>query len=76
MTWHEVCFNMPGAIREVLVAWEQEALSVTDVKRILDTMQAPMCCLPVCAAAWLCSYMQVNLQNLFNIAKYGIVIDV
>uniref|UniRef100_A0A1B6MRZ1 Mediator of RNA polymerase II transcription subunit 24 n=1 Tax=Graphocephala atropunctata TaxID=36148 RepID=A0A1B6MRZ1_9HEMI len=63
MTWHEVCFNMPGAIREVLVAWEQEALSVTDVKRILDAMQAPMCCLPVCAATWLCSYMQVSPQD-------------
>lgn len=63
MTWHEVCFNMPGAIREVLIAWEQEALSVTDVKRILDTMQAPMCCLPVCAAAWLCSYMQVRSNH-------------
>lgn len=60
MKWHEICLNVPGAIREVLVAWEQEALSPTDVKRILDAMQTPMCCLPVCAAAWLCSHMQVS----------------
>uniref|UniRef100_A0A1B6DIW1 Mediator of RNA polymerase II transcription subunit 24 n=1 Tax=Clastoptera arizonana TaxID=38151 RepID=A0A1B6DIW1_9HEMI len=63
MSWDDICINMPGAISEVLVAWEQEALSATDVKRILDAMQTPMCCLPVCAAAWLCSYMQVSPQD-------------
>lgn len=59
MKWHEVCWSIPAAIKEVLVAWEHEALTANDVKRILDTMKARMCCLPVCAAAWLCSYMQV-----------------
>ncbi|RZF38214.1 hypothetical protein LSTR_LSTR005575 [Laodelphax striatellus] len=63
LKWHEVCVNVPGAIREVLVAWEYGALSPTDVKRILDAMRARMCCLPVCAAAWLCSYMQVLHQD-------------
>ncbi|XP_075220202.1 mediator complex subunit 24 isoform X2 [Lycorma delicatula] len=63
MKWHEVCVNVPGAIKEVLVAWEYGALSPTDVKRILDAMRARMCCLPVCAAAWLCSYMQVLHQD-------------
>lgn len=57
--WHEVCWSIPLAIKEVLVAWEHEALTANDVKRILDTMKARMCCLPVCATAWLCSYMQV-----------------
>lgn len=57
--WHEVCWSVPQAIKEVLVAWEHEALTANDVKGILDTMKAKMCCLPVCAAVWLCSYMQV-----------------
>lgn len=61
--WHEVCWSIPLAIKEVLVAWEHEALTPNDVKRILDTMKARMCCLPVCATAWLCSYMQILPQD-------------
>lgn len=57
--WHEVCLHVPAAIKEVLVAWEHGAVTANDVKRILDAMRSRMCCLPVCAAAWLCSYMQV-----------------
>lgn len=58
--WHEVCRHVPAATRELLFAWEQGALSPTDVKRALDAMRSRMGCLPVCAAAWLCSYMQVK----------------
>ncbi|XP_066998835.1 mediator of RNA polymerase II transcription subunit 24 [Anabrus simplex] len=61
--WHEVCLHIPAAIKEVLLAWEHGALSPTDVKRILDAMRSRMCCLPVCAAAWLCSYMQILHQD-------------
>lgn len=57
--WHEVCLHVPAAIKEVLLAWEHGAVTANDVKRILDAMRSRMCCLPVCAAAWLCSYMQV-----------------
>ncbi|XP_063216057.1 mediator of RNA polymerase II transcription subunit 24 [Bacillus rossius redtenbacheri] len=61
--WHEVCMLVPSAIREVLIAWEHGVMSANDVKRILDAMRSRMCCLPVCAAAWLCSYMQVQHQD-------------
>ncbi|KAG8222808.1 hypothetical protein J437_LFUL005014 [Ladona fulva] len=61
--WHEICLNVPAAIREVLFAWEQGALSPNDVKRVLDAVRSRMCCLPVCAAAWLCSYMQILHQD-------------
>lgn len=50
-----------GATHDVLVAWENSTLSSNDVKRILDSMRSSMFCLPICAAAWLCSYMQVYI---------------
>lgn len=56
--WQEVLFNIPGVMKEVLVAWEQGALLVPDVKRILDAVRGRMCCLPLVAAAWLCNYMR------------------
>nr|CAD7433236.1 unnamed protein product [Timema monikensis] len=61
--WHEVCHNVPGAIKEVLLAWEQGAVTSNDVKRILDVMRSRMCSLPVFATAWLCSYMQILHQD-------------
>lgn len=60
--------SVAAAMKEVVIAWQQEALSVTDVKRILDNMRQSMCCLPICASAWLCSYMQV-LKSLLNFFK-------
>ncbi|XP_065336321.1 mediator of RNA polymerase II transcription subunit 24 [Cloeon dipterum] len=57
--WHEVCQLVPAATKELLFAWEQGALSPTDVKLSLDNMRSRMGCLPVCAASWLCSYMQI-----------------
>ncbi|CAA9994340.1 unnamed protein product [Nesidiocoris tenuis] len=61
--WDVICLNVPAAMKEVAVAWEQGALSATDVKRILDNMKQTMCCLPICASNWLCSYMQVLQQD-------------
>jgi hypothetical protein len=65
--WHEVCLHVPAAIKEVLLAWEHGAVTANDVKRILDAMRSRMCCLPVCAAAWLCSYMQVSVFSYRNV---------
>jgi len=61
--WDKLCLCVPGAMKEVVVAWEQGALSATDVKRILDNMRLTMCCLPICASVWLCSYMQILHQD-------------
>ncbi|XP_067650609.1 mediator of RNA polymerase II transcription subunit 24-like isoform X2 [Haliotis asinina] len=55
--WHEVCNNTPFAIQEVLFAWEHGALSAENVRVILDNVKSRMCCLPVVACVWLCSYM-------------------
>lgn len=63
VSWDEVCLNIPGVIKEVLLAWEQGTLTANDVKRILDSIRSKLCCLPVCAAAWLCSYMQILHQD-------------
>ncbi|XP_017776104.1 PREDICTED: mediator of RNA polymerase II transcription subunit 24 [Nicrophorus vespilloides] len=56
--WGNILFSMSGVMREVLVAWEQGVLAAVDVKRILDAVRGKMCCLPLAAAAWLCSYMR------------------
>lgn len=57
--WHEVCVNIPMAIKEILVAWEHGAISTDSVKMILDNVKSRICCLPVCISAWLCSYINV-----------------
>lgn len=55
--WHEVCLNLPAAIKEVLLAWEHGAITADTVKSILDNVKSKMCCLPIVVSAWLCSYI-------------------
>ncbi|VVC40476.1 Mediator complex, subunit Med24, N-terminal [Cinara cedri] len=62
-SWDQICVSIIGATHDVLVAWENSTLSSNDVKRILDSMRSSMFCLPICAAAWLCSYMQILHQD-------------
>lgn len=62
-SWDQICITIIGATHDVLVAWENSTLSSNDVKRILDAMRSSMFCLPICAAAWLCSYMQVYILH-------------
>ncbi|XP_060520189.1 mediator of RNA polymerase II transcription subunit 24 [Cylas formicarius] len=59
----DVLFSMSGVMHEVLMAWEQGALVASDVKRILDAVRGKMCCLPIAAAAWLCSFMRTAPQE-------------
>eukprot|EP00058_Branchiostoma_floridae_P015206 XP_002600694.1 hypothetical protein BRAFLDRAFT_118555 [Branchiostoma floridae] len=56
--WQDVCTNIPFAIQEILTAWENGAVSADAVQKFCDNIKRHMCCLPVCIAAWLCSYMQ------------------
>ncbi|KAL1122381.1 hypothetical protein AAG570_003786 [Ranatra chinensis] len=63
LSWDSLCLSVPGAMKEVVLAWEQGTLSPTDVKRILDNMCQSMFCLPICASAWLCSYIQILHQD-------------
>lgn len=63
VSWDRICMSIPAVTKEVVLAWESGVLSPTDVKRILENMRQSMCCLPVCASAWLCSYMQILPQD-------------
>lgn len=63
LKWHEVCANLPAVLHQTLMAWEHETLSVNDVKNILENMRSKLLCYSVCAASWLCSYMQVVKQD-------------
>nr|SVE77342.1 EOG090X0HN8 [Daphnia lumholtzi]SVE77963.1 EOG090X0HN8 [Daphnia lumholtzi]SVE78592.1 EOG090X0HN8 [Daphnia lumholtzi] len=62
--WHDACFHVPAVIREILAAYESQLVSDEEVERILDTLRTQMCCLSVCAAAWLRFYIQVQPVNL------------
>ncbi|XP_057366748.1 mediator of RNA polymerase II transcription subunit 24-like [Daphnia carinata] len=62
--WHDACFHVPAVIREILAAYESQLVSDEEVERILDTLRTQMCCLSVCAAAWLRFYIQVQPMNL------------
>jgi len=59
VNWHEVCLNAPMAIKEILLAWEYEAISTDNVKIILDNVKSKMCSMPVVISAWLCSYINI-----------------
>ncbi|KAK0084500.1 hypothetical protein PV325_006922 [Microctonus aethiopoides] len=61
--WHITCQSAMGAVRELLCAWESGVLSAGDVKRALDGLRSAACCLPVCAAAWLCAHMSITHQD-------------
>ncbi|XP_012223236.1 mediator of RNA polymerase II transcription subunit 24 [Linepithema humile] len=63
LKWHVTCQSAMGAVKELLCAWESGVLGAGDVKRALDGLRAAACCLPVCAAAWLCAYMSITHQD-------------
>ncbi|XP_046421667.1 mediator of RNA polymerase II transcription subunit 24 [Neodiprion fabricii] len=63
MKWHIACRSAMGAVKELLCAWESGALGAGDVKRALDGLRAAACCLPVCAAAWLCAHVSITHQD-------------
>ncbi|KYQ58998.1 Mediator of RNA polymerase II transcription subunit 24 [Trachymyrmex zeteki] len=63
LKWHVACQSAMGAVKELLCAWESGVLGAGDVKRALDGLRATACCLPVCAAAWLCAYMSITHQD-------------
>lgn len=59
LKWHEICIILPGILYQLLVAWENDTISATDVKVHLDNIKTKLCAYSVCAASWLCSYMQI-----------------
>lgn len=65
LTWQDICMNIPGVLYQVLVAWENETLSSTDVKGILDSIKCRLFSFSVCAASFLCAYMQTVREDEF-----------
>ncbi|KAM0725562.1 Mediator of RNA polymerase II transcription subunit 24 [Formica fusca] len=63
LKWHVACQSAMAAVKELLNAWESGVLGAGDVKRALDGLRTAACCLPVCAAAWLCAYMSITHQD-------------
>lgn len=63
LKWQDICLNIPGALYHVLLAWENETISATEVKNNLDSIKTRLCAFSVCAASWLCSYMQVVRED-------------
>ncbi|XP_077979024.1 mediator of RNA polymerase II transcription subunit 24-like [Glandiceps talaboti] len=57
--WHEQCIHLPYVMQEVLNAWEHSAITTDHVQKMVDNIRSRMCCIPVCIAAWLCSYISV-----------------
>ncbi|XP_065086378.1 mediator of RNA polymerase II transcription subunit 24 [Ochlerotatus camptorhynchus] len=63
LKWQEICANIPGLLYQVLLAWENETLSTGEIKKFLDSLKARFCCFSICAASWLCAYMQIIRQD-------------
>lgn len=59
LKWQDICVNIPGVLYHLLVAWENETITATEVKIHLDNIKSKLCMYSVCAASWLCSYMQI-----------------
>lgn len=59
MKWHEICLNTPGAILEVLNAWENGVLSVENVQKITDNIKGKVCSMAICAVAWLVAHVRM-----------------
>ncbi|XP_064099210.1 mediator of RNA polymerase II transcription subunit 24-like isoform X2 [Macrobrachium nipponense] len=57
--WNDVCQMAGAALKEVVTASQHGALPIQQVKELLDRLRYHLCCLPICAAAWLCSHVQV-----------------
>lgn len=58
VNWHEICFNMPKAISEILNAWNQGSLNDDDIVVIIERIRSKMCFLAVVAATWLQCYIK------------------
>lgn len=58
LKWHDICKTMPAIMYQLLVAWENHTITAADVKAHLDNIRKRLYSYSVCAASWLCAYMQ------------------
>ncbi|XP_076067943.1 mediator complex subunit 24 isoform X2 [Oratosquilla oratoria] len=59
VTLSQVCKVAAVALREVVEAAQQGAVSTKSIKELLDRLKHHLCCLPICITAWLCSFIQM-----------------
>lgn len=78
LKWQDICMNMPGVLYQLLVAWENETISAAELKSHLDNMKSRQCSYLVCAASWLCAYMQIvrddELLKPMNMVKQFVTV--
>lgn len=63
LKWEEICLLIPAALYNTLKAWENDNISNTEAKTILDSLTKRLSAYSVCAGSWLCNYMQVIRQE-------------
>ncbi|XP_067643871.1 mediator of RNA polymerase II transcription subunit 24 isoform X2 [Eurosta solidaginis] len=63
LTWQDICLNLPGVLNHVLIAWEKDILTSTDVKSILENIKRRMFAFSVCSTSFLCAYMYSVREN-------------
>ena len=54
--WHNVCGNIHGVMREIILGVEMNAIGVEKYNRLMATLGSRLCSLPVCIVSWLSSY--------------------
>lgn len=59
LKWQDICINIPAVLYHLLLAWENDTITAAEVKVHLDNIKSKLCMYSVCAASWLCSYMQI-----------------
>jgi mediator of RNA polymerase II transcription subunit 24 len=58
VNWHDVCFNLPKAISEIINAWTQGTLNDDDITVVIERLRSRMCFMAVVASAWLQCYIR------------------
>uniref|UniRef100_A0A182P6E2 Mediator of RNA polymerase II transcription subunit 24 n=1 Tax=Anopheles epiroticus TaxID=199890 RepID=A0A182P6E2_9DIPT len=63
LRWEDICYTIPALLQQVLMAWENETIAPLEIKKMLDRLKAHFSSFAVCAASWLCAYMQMVRQD-------------
>uniref|UniRef100_A0A182JVK1 Mediator of RNA polymerase II transcription subunit 24 n=1 Tax=Anopheles christyi TaxID=43041 RepID=A0A182JVK1_9DIPT len=63
LRWEDICYTIPALLHQVLMAWENETIAPVEIKKMLDGLKAHFSSFAVCAASWLCAYMQMVRQD-------------
>lgn len=63
LKWQDACMNIPGILHQILIAWENKAITIAEVRTFFDNLKSKLCCLSVCAASWLRMYMRILRQD-------------